>query len=278
MPYFYRAFLIATVLVANISFAKSVLSIQIGKHKIQWRQSEIRRLPGFTKVKLSSDPTYGSRVRSFEAIRASKLFGKVASQRELARMIREGSTLEFYCRDGFSANLPISLVLNRNDKTAVAYIAVEPPNKKWPRLKTGLTAGPFYLIWKNASRSQIGPEEWPYQLSGFIVKPPIHRRFPKIVPHTRNEKVLAGFHLFEKNCFTCHTMNGEGDSHLGPDLNLPMNPTQYFRAGMIRRLIRNPQNLRQWPESKMSSFPSNVLSDKDIDHIIDYLKFISRHK
>ena len=266
------------------------LFIKAGRHKVVWSRRELLRSPNLERVEVSSDPTYGVAVRKFRAIRAAILFQKALGEKRLAQMMKDGSTLEFSCLDGFSASLPIRLLLNSDNTKAIAYIAIEPRGEKWPALKMSTkkatsqsprsftTAGPFYLIWKNAARSHVGPEQWPYQLSGFTVKPPIARQFPQMVPSTRNKNVIAGFHLFLKNCFTCHTMNNEGDSHLGPDLNIPMSPIEYLRAGMIRRLIRNPQNLRRWPESKMSSFSPDVLSDRDIDHIIDYLKFMSRRK
>ena len=194
-----------------------VLSVRIGKREIHWSRSELLRMPNLKKVVISRDPTYGTAVRSFLAIRVSKLFEKVATHEMLARLIREHSALEFNCLDGFSANLPLALVLNSDRKNAVAYIAIESPAKKWPPLqrdgktgeKSSASAGPFYLIWKHAARSRIGPEEWPYQLKGFVVETSADLRFPNIVPQTRNKNVLAGFRLFKQNCFMCHTMNGD---------------------------------------------------------------------
>ncbi len=262
----------------NLRSKNPTLFVQVDGHKSSWTRSELLHLPGVERVKLPKDPTYGARVKSFVAIRAANLIKKVVAAKTLAQLVRDNAQLEFKCLDGFSANLSLKRILNENQRRAIAYIAIELPNKKWPKLKTGRTAGPYYLIWQHADRSHIGPEEWPYQLRGFVVKTPVNLRFPKIVPGTKNKKVLVGFRLFKQNCFMCHTMNGEGESRLGPDLNLPLNPTQYFRAGMIRRLIRDPQNLRHWPESKMSSFPPSVLSDEQITDIIDYLRFMARHK
>ena len=33
--------------------------------------------------------------------------------------------------------------------------------------------------------------------------------------------------IFVNKCFTCHTMNQAGSASVGPDLNLPMNPTEH---------------------------------------------------
>ena len=54
--------------------------------------------------------------------------------------------------------------------------------------------------------------------------------FPK---HETDAKVARGLKLFQKTCFACHTINGEEASKVGPDLNLPMNPTEYFKEGVL---------------------------------------------
>jgi mono/diheme cytochrome c family protein len=77
---------------------------------------------------------------------------------------------------------------------------------------------------------------------------------------------------------TCHTLNGQGDAKLGPDLNIPHSPTEYLRADMFRTLVRNPQNLRRWPQSKMPGFDTHVLSDRDLDDLEAYLKHMAGRK
>ena len=62
---------------------------------------------------------------------------------------------------------------------------------------------------------------------------------------------------------------------MGPDLNLPMSPTEYFSAANLKKLIRNPQNLRSWPESQMVGFTSDAVSDTEISDLIAYLKWMA---
>jgi hypothetical protein len=47
-----------------------------------------------------------------------------------------------------------------------------------------------------------------------------------------------------------------------PDLNLPMNPTEYFTDAGLRALIRDPRSVRVWPEQRMPSFAEEDLSDE----------------
>jgi mono/diheme cytochrome c family protein len=116
-------------------------------------------------------------------------------------------------------------------------------------------------------------------LSGFKVKGTLRTEFPRIFPSKKlseGHSVVKGFHLFVQNCFACHTLNKNGTSHMGPDLNLPMNPTEYLKRSALKKLIRNPQNVRHWPQGKMLGFDKNELSDREIDLIIQYLKHMSR--
>ncbi|MBU6417368.1 MAG: c-type cytochrome, partial [Xanthomonadaceae bacterium] len=92
-------------------------------------------------------------------------------------------------------------------------------------------------------------------------------------------EVRHGFDVFKRTCFACHTLNGEGDSKLGPDLNVPHNPTEYIRADLLRAYIRNPQSLRRWPEARMTGYPTtDMLSDADLDAVLAYLRYMAKHK
>jgi cytochrome c1 len=70
----------------------------------------------------------------------------------------------------------------------------------------------------------------------------------------------------------CHTLNGQGTSQLGPDLNIPFNPTEYMAEKYLRQLIRDPQSLRRWPQSKMAGFSPKDLPDGELDQIVAYLR------
>ncbi|MNJ74677.1 Cytochrome c [compost metagenome] len=77
--------------------------------------------------------------------------------------------------------------------------------------------------------------------------------------------------MFQQNCLACHRLNGAGDAQVGPDLNVPHNPTEYFRPEYLRQLIRDPQSLRQWPQAKMPGFAESVLSEQELDALLAYL-------
>jgi cytochrome c2 len=73
-------------------------------------------------------------------------------------------------------------------------------------------------------------------------------------------------------------MNQDGPSQVGPDLNLPLNPTEYFKESVLPRYIRNPKAIRAWEGSKMPGFGPETFSDEDIANIVAYLKEMASEK
>ena len=93
-----------------------------------------------------------------------------------------------------------------------------------------------------------------------------------------HDPVRRGYAVFEKNCSVCHTLNLGGDATVGPDLNVPYNPTEYMRVDALRRLIRDPQSLRRWPAAKMPAFETRSLSDRDLTDLLAYLRHMADRK
>ena len=195
--------------------------------------------------------------------------------------IADDAVIQFKCLDGFSAPLSKERLLNKTAERSFAYVAIEEADKPWAALKAGSpSAGPFYLVWPKPEASAIGPEEWPFQLAAFEVKGTLESLYPKIFPDSKlraTSPVRLGFAVFTKNCFACHTLNKSGAADVGPDLNVPMNPTEYLQKAAFRKLVRNPQDLRHFPRSRMSAFPKELLSDKDLDNLIAYLEHMAKH-
>jgi len=92
------------------------------------------------------------------------------------------------------------------------------------------------------------------------------------------DPIRVGQSLYVVQCLTCHRLNGAGASDVGPDLNLPMNPTEYLTASGLHDLIRNPKAVRTWPAQAMPPFPPDYLSDREIDRVIDYLRHMAGRK
>ena len=63
-----------------------------------------------------------------------------------------------------------------------------------------------------------------------------------------------------------------------PRFNVPFSPTEYLRADAFRRLIRDPQSLRRWPGTRMSAFDTATLSDRELNDLFDYLRYMANRK
>jgi mono/diheme cytochrome c family protein len=92
------------------------------------------------------------------------------------------------------------------------------------------------------------------------------------------DPIRAGQSLFITQCLACHRLNHAGSGDAGPDLNAPMNPVEYFQPAALRRYIRNPASVRDWPGRTMPAFPQNQLSDREIDLIVAYLAYMAQRK
>src|SRR4029077_7381734 len=123
--------------------------------------------------------------------------------------------------------------------------------------------------------------QWPYQVATIRNADSPAKRWPALAVDPAlpaDDPVRAGQALFVTQCLVCHKMNGAGSAALGPDLNLPENPTQYFLPDPLRRYIREPASLRHWPGMQMKGFSPETLSDHEIDLIIAYLAHMAGRK
>ena len=251
------------------------LTIQVKNKTRQFTRTELLQSPYAVKLTIAQDPAYPGQKMVYMAVPVAGLFEGLR--------VEDSATMLFSCLDGFSAPILASRLLNVEPNGSIAYIAIEPADKKWPALKANdnKTAGPFYLVWHRPEKSNIATEEWPYQLTGFEAKPSFESQFPLTAPSsTLSEQghIRTGYRAFQKNCFACHTLNGQGTSQIGPDLNIPFNPTEYMKPKFLKMLIRNPQDLRHWPQSKMAAVPSSVLEDTHLQDIILYLEHMAGRK
>jgi len=191
------------------------------------------------------------------------------------------NVIEAVALNGFVAQLPPDLLLNRNESKAVAWLAIEPADRPWPPIPgKDLSAGPFYIVWTGAKVASIRSEQWPYQMAKLVSEPSPVSRWPALAVSSAlpaTDPARAGQALFLVQCLPCHKLNGAGAADVGPDLNLPQNPTEYLTPQGLHDLIRNPKAVRTWPGQAMPAL-SDYLSDGEIDLIIAYLKHMAAKK
>src|SRR5215216_514642 len=253
-------------LVSRGASADPVLEIVIGGQARQFGRDELLLRPDVAHVEVASDVAYGKAMR-YRAVPLATLLAGLNPPAD--------SVIESVALDGFAAQLPLDLIINTDPAKPVAWLAIEPGDSPWPRLpgKTA-SAGPFYIVWTGASPATIRSEQWPYQVAKLASQPSPAARWPALgvdpaLPATH--PIRAGQALFVAQCLPCHALNSAGASMVGPDLNQPMNPTEYLTRAGLHALIRNPEAVRSWPARRMPGFPADEMSDREIDLVISYL-------
>ena len=256
-------------LLCSLPLSAAQLHLELGGTPRQLDSAELLSLPQARDISIEQDVSYKRPMR-YRAVPLATLLPGIAAD----------DHLQAVALDGFAAEMPAAPLLQ--DGPARAWLAVEDPGKPWPALSKGKpSAGPFYLVWTNPQAGHISPEQWPFQISGIKQLKTVAERFPALLPDPKlgaNDPVNQGFALFQKNCLACHRLNGAGDAQVGPDLNIPYNPTEYFSGDFLKRYIRDPQSLRRWPQAKMPAFAVGVLPESELALLVEYLKHMAGRK
>jgi mono/diheme cytochrome c family protein len=262
-------FLILTISWKSASAVEATLSVTSNGKLQHYSAEALRSRPDAVTITVENDPSY-HRSMTYRAIPLAAILDSAADK-------NDGRFLEAKALDGFVSELPGALALNRNPSKAVAMLAIEDPAAPWPSLPgKSKSAGPFYLVWIGSKVTAIRSEQWPYQLASIAEEEAPEKRWPQlaVAPNiTKSDPRQQGQHLFTVQCLVCHKLDGGGPSDVGPDLNRPMNPTEYFTLPALRKFLRNPASVRNWPGRKMPAFEPNALSDADIDNIVRYLQY-----
>jgi len=248
--------------------AAAELKIDLGHGEIAWQTRALLDRSDVRTISIPDDVAF-RRPMHYRAIPLLSLL----------HGLEPGDHLQFVASDGFAAELPARLLMNAKGSTA--WLAIEDPAQPWPALPKHGHAGPFYIVWTQPQKAHVGSEQWPYQLASIRRLADVAKRFPGLRPSPSlpaGSEVQRGFAVFQHTCLACHTLNGQSDAKLGPDLNLPYNPTEYLRADLLRAYIRNPQSLRRWPQAKMPGFDRKAMSDAELDAVLAYLRHMARRK
>ncbi|KWH62745.1 c-type cytochrome [Burkholderia anthina] len=265
--------LLTVCLLGQRASAQSTLELDTdGAARALTRQTLLAR-PDATDIHVPRDIAYG-RPMTFRAVPFAALLGDTP--------LPADGVLETRAADGFAAQLPLDLVRRRAPAGAVPWLAIEDPAHPWPKLPgKQVGAGPFYLVWLGPDASSVRGEQWPYQIVRITIESSPLARWPSLAVDAAlpaNDPARAGQRLFVTQCLACHRIDGAGSSRAGPDLNTPMNPVDYFQPAALRRYIRNPASVRDWPGRSMPAFPPEQLSDRELDQIVAYLAYMARRK
>jgi mono/diheme cytochrome c family protein len=253
--------------------AEPTITVTMADDTRSFTRGELLVRPDATTIEVARDVTYRVPM-TYRAVPVASLLAGMT--------VPPDSVIEAVTLDGFIAQLPPDLILNTDAGEAVAWLAIEPTEHPWPKIPgKDASAGPFYIVWTGAAIGTIRSEQWPYQLAKLVSQPSPATRWPALAVNSAlpaTDPVRAGQALFVVQCLPCHKLNVAGASDVGPDLNLPQNPTEYFTPQALHDLIRNPRAVRAWPALAMPAFPEDHLSDREIGLIIAYLKHMAGRK
>ena len=228
-----RSFILFTyVLIASCNFtpARAELpSLQVlsGNTSHAYALADLLARPDAALVTIPADADY-SRSMTYRAVPLLSLLQGLPRGRY--------DILEARAADGFVAQIPLTLIDRAQSGGAIPWIAIEPPDQRWPNLPgKDASAGPFYLIWQYPERSGVIGEQWPYQLASLtLAELPAHRWPQLALGPEAGSQAQRGQAVFATACLPCHKLNGGGAAEVGPDLGQPMNATAYLtETGLI---------------------------------------------
>ena len=238
---------------------------------------ELKQLSPVQTIK-AMDPNAG-RENEFFAIPFQPLLDKVYGDNW-----KRSEELLFTCADGYQPSLP-----RERFEEYESYLAFDIKGIKKFAIRNVtegnklISLSPYYLIWNNRSLPALQMGDggfWPYQLVGVDLIQFVDR-FPKLAPpENSSKKIQSGFLHFRKNCLQCHALNGEG-GHIGPELNYPVNVTEFYDLKFLKRWIMDPPSIR-W-KTAMPPFHSATEKDQKrieqiVDEIIAYLQSMKKKK
>ena len=262
--------LLSAALLAPLAQAAE-LRLELPQGNRSWSTEQLLGHPQAQQIEIAADVAY-KRAMTYRAVPLIALVGDVSKL--------GFDTIEARASDGFVSQIPVSLVMQGASGGSVAWIAIEEQKAPWPNLaKQQKSAGPFYLVWENPERSNVGSEQWPFALAKLTGAENPVIRWPQLaldpaLPADAKERL--GQAAFLKNCIPCHRLNGAGESDTGPDLGRPMNVTAYMTPAGLHALIRDPKAVRTWPAQQMIGFGPEKIPDADIDALIAFLAYTAK--
>ncbi|MCW8444107.1 cytochrome c [Fluoribacter gormanii] len=250
----------------------SALHIASPNKSFTLTKSELLSHPDLTQVTINNDRAYPNKVMHHKAIPLCKLLAPFH--------IRQQDIIEFIAKDNFHVYVPARKIMDCSKNASIAMLAIEPISK-WPVIDnhTGLTAGPYEIIWLYPERSYISNEYWAWSVMTIKISQKLNYQHVLAPPKTTNASIANGYKIYISHCEGCHMINHVGKSDIGPDLNCPKNPLNYYpNITQLKKFIRDPKSVRTLPQSRMSGSDKQSLSDNDLDDLIKFFAYMNTKK
>ena len=218
-----------------------------------------------------NDPVY-KKTMNYRGYRLDAVLRR--AYKDIDKIAAEGAELVLRAADGYAPSMDLKKALDGKGIVAFRDLA-QPATDPWESFLHGkerITPAPYYLVWPGV-RPDDPAYKWPYQLVEIEIQS-FAKRFGEAVPKpAAGADARDGFALFREHCISCHSINLVG-GNLAPELNVPKNVTEYWRADDIKALIRDASTYRA--RAKMPPF--TFLSGAQMDDLLAYLTAMKAQK
>jgi len=149
-----------------------MITVTVGNDTRSFTRSELLARPDATTIEVARDVTYRVPM-AYRAVPVASLLAGMT--------LPPDTVIEAVALNGFIAQLPPDLLLNTDERKAVAWLAIEPAEHPWPLIpREDMSAGPFYIVWTGAEVGSIRSEQWPYQMAKLVSQPSPLSRWPAL--------------------------------------------------------------------------------------------------
>jgi cytochrome c2 len=230
-------------------------------------EKELAQLPTRT-ISTQNDPIY-HRNATYEGYDIQALISWLGKRSGLDL---SEAIITFIAADGYRSSTRISELPKRVG--VLAYREQSSNNRSFfsdsKHGKKDFNPGPFVLVWEGSYRD-ADQLPTPWSITEITLG---HDSIPKeLIPKETSERISNGLRLWREHCLRCHSINKVGGA-VGPELNVPVNITEFWPKERLHQMIENSTSLR-WG-SAMPSF--SWLSKQEREALVEYLEVMSRNK
>jgi len=265
------------VLSAACSRAEALPTLQLTMDGKKTQVSLDRASAAVTPERLvTKPPAYKGATKSYVGLDLGALLKKQGAT------LTDDQLVTFVCNDGFRSRMSASML--KKGKAVLAWGEVDANEKVAPLANVTLSSGkvvdpgPLYVVWEEAATELTYPNGWPFGVVGIELekgKNPLDRIDPNLLAGDDDAK--RGYAVFARICISCHTVNGIGGA-IGPELNQPVNVTEYFAEPFLQRYIRDWTQVRKPRGDERMPRLIDMVSVDDAEAVVRYLRFMKQHK